>query len=175
MGRSKYRGARAKADEGRGQELILGKSHPPPLRKIFEHFFAKSLEKKYVYWGTPPFINHLTLIKFTKQHLDSVLPLCIQQFFDFALKIDLISLKNNTMFLYYLSNAGRFYGPGTKNRAVLPTVESKDKLCNTDDEVELETKSSSYDDGDSNYNAGGESNVLVVGIHEIDVKDKVEA
>ena len=82
------------------------------------------------------------------------------------------------MFLYYLSNAGRFYGPGTKDRAVLPTVESKDKLCNTNDEVELETrptKSSSNDDGDSNYNAGGECNVRVVGIHEIDVKDKVEA
>ena len=59
------------------------------------------------------------------------------------------------MFLYYLSNAKRFYGPRTRNQAVLPAVESKDKLYNSDDEAELETRatiSDSYDNGDSKYN-----------------------
>ena len=59
------------------------------------------------------------------------------------------------MFLYYLSIAKQFYGPSTRNQAVLPAVESKDKVCNSDDEVELETRatiSDSYDNGDSKYN-----------------------
>ena len=48
-----------------------------------------------------------------------------------------------------------FYGPRTRDRVVLPEVESKDKFCNSDDEVDLETRatiSDSYDNGDSKYN-----------------------
>ena len=59
------------------------------------------------------------------------------------------------MFLYYLSNAKTFYGSRTRNRAVLPAVESKYKPCNSHDVVELETRatiSDSYDNGDSKYN-----------------------
>ena len=57
------------------------------------------------------------------------------------------------MILYYLSNAKRFLLPCTRNRTVLPAVESKDKLCNSDDEVELEARPtiSDYDDN-SKYN-----------------------
>ena len=59
------------------------------------------------------------------------------------------------MFLYYLSNAKRLYGSRTRDRAVLPAVESKDKLCNSEDEVQFVTRptiSDSYDNGDSKYN-----------------------
>ena len=65
------------------------------------------------------------------------------------------SLKINTMFLYYLSNAKIFYGPRTRDRDVLPVVESKIKLCNSEDEVQFVTSSTisdSYDYGDSKFN-----------------------
>ena len=66
-----------------------------------------------------------------------------------------ISLKINTMFLYYLSNAKIFYGPRTRDRDVLPVVESKIKLCNSEDEVQFVTRPTirdSYDNSDSKYN-----------------------
>ena len=75
--------------------------------------------------------------------------------------------------MYCLSNAKNNYGPSTSDRAVMSTVESKDKLCNCDDEVVLEprpTISDFYDNGDSKYNTDIEidepiANIIIVVAH----------